>query len=157
MEIERKFLLPQVIEGLQLEGVRIRQGYLSIEPNATEVRVREEAGKCTLTVKSGSGMARSEVEIYITAEQFDGLWPATVDRRIVKCRSTVELDGVQMEIDEYEGSLAGLRVVEIEFASEVHALGYEQPAWFGEEVTNHSGYKNAALSVRGVAPGTAVG
>ena len=73
-------------------GVHIRQGYLA-EEGAIEVRLRITTTKATLTVKAGTGMSRTEVEVAISVDEADALWPHTVGRRIDKTRHRVLLDG----------------------------------------------------------------
>jgi CYTH domain-containing protein len=146
-EIERKFLVRQAPPHAGTPTV-IRQGYLAIGPDA-EVRVRNAGGFATLTVKSGSGLARTETEVPLTAEQFDVLWPATEGRRIEKRRSVVPVGGLSAQLDHYHKDLEGLAVVEVEFASVDAARRFVAPAWFGREVTDDAGYKNASLAERG--------
>lgn len=149
MEIERKFLLASEPESLvSSPSSSLRQGYLVVCPDG-ETRVRSEDDSRTLTVKSGSGRSRAECEIALTAEQFDALWPATESRRVEKRRYRVALGEHTAEIDIYEGALAGLRVVEVEFESEADADSFVPPPWFGREVTDERGYKNAALALHG--------
>ena len=65
MEIERKWMVTGWPEGLAMEEeFAMRQGYISVQPT---VRIREEAltgGKThyVLCFKSGSGLAREEIE-----------------------------------------------------------------------------------------------
>jgi CYTH domain-containing protein len=148
VEIERKFLVCKVPSSAAGTSVSLRQGYLSVGSDA-EVRVRDAGGSATLTVKSGSGMVRSETEIPISQEQFEALWPATEGRRIEKRRSRERLDGLCAEVDVYEGDLQGLEVVEVEFASVEAASAFVAPGWFGREVTGDAAYKNASLAIDG--------
>ena len=73
-------------EALAAPGERIEQGYLTIGSDGAETRVRRRGERCTLTVKSGSGLVRSEHEVELTAEQFEALWPATEGARVEKVR-----------------------------------------------------------------------
>ena len=150
-EIERKFLMPED-PAIQLgAGVHLRQGYLA-EEDGVEVRVRITTSSATLTVKSGSGMSRTEVEVEVALEQAEELWPLTVGRQIDKIRYRVELDdatGHVAEVDVYGGSLAGLRVAEVEFHSNEDAESFVPPSWFGREVTAEPGWSNGALARSG--------
>jgi CYTH domain-containing protein len=148
MEIERKFLVRRVPDAPSAISARLRQGYLA-SGSEGEVRVRDAAGSLTLTVKSGAGLARAETEIDLTPEQFDVLWPATAGRRIEKVRTRQPVGAFTAEVDVYEGDLAGLVVVEVEFPSRDTAADFEAPEWFGTEVTEDAGYKNASLALRG--------
>jgi adenylate cyclase len=55
-----------------------------------------------------------------------------------------------IELDVYEGPLAGLVTAEVEFPSERDGSAFEPPAWFGEEVTDDDRYKNEALAREGI-------
>jgi adenylate cyclase len=143
-EIERKFVVDLVPEEISASArpEHIRQGYLSVEPAEVRVRSRDEA-KHELTVKSPGGLSRAEVNLQLTAEQFEELWPL-VQRSIEKDRSLHEVEGWTAEVDVYGGRLGGLVVAEIEFLSETDAHSFTRPAWFGAEVTVDPRYRNAS-------------
>jgi adenylate cyclase len=144
-EIERKFIVATVPDGLLQRGSTIRQGYLSIEP--VEVRIRSSDGEThELTLKSVGGLRRAEVNVPLTREQFDELWPL-VHGVIEKARHDIELDGRVVEVDVYEGRLDGLVVAEVEFPSEREAASFVPPPWFAREVTEDSRYRNSALAL----------
>lgn len=123
----------------------ITQGYLCISPNEEEVRIRRRDDKCTLTVKSGSGISREEAEVEISIQQFESLLPACGGRVLLKRRYEYPLQALTAEVDVYEGQLAGLQVVEVEFSSVEDANAFVPPNWFGEEKTDDRVFKNAAL------------
>ncbi len=152
IEIERKFILPGAPPPGELgAGVRIRQGYLA-EEDRVEVRVRITPVDATLTVKAGSGISRTEVDVGISVGQAEALWPHTLGRRIEKQRYRVSLDdppGHVAEVDVYAGDLAGLCVVEVEFSSATDAAAFVPPGWFGRELTGELGWNNAALARHG--------
>jgi adenylate cyclase len=124
VEIERKFLVPELPRGLERSPATwIEQGYIAIASDGTEVRVRRRDGRCVLTVKGGSGLSRTEEEIEIDAERFARLWPLTEGRRLEKTRHLIpagaDLNGsFCIELDVYSGPLTGLLVAEVEFGSE---------------------------------------
>ncbi len=90
VEVERKWLVNEVPpKALAAPAEPIEQGYLTIGTDGAETRVRRRDGRCTLTVKSGSGLIRGEHEIELTAQQFDALWPATEGRRVEKQRRSL--------------------------------------------------------------------
>lgn len=148
-EIERKFVLegsPPVPLG---PGTHLRQGYLA-EEGGVSVRVRIAGERAWLTVKTGAGLARVEVELPLARVDADVLWPATAGRRLEKTRHGVDVaDGVRADVDVYEGPLTGLVTAEVEFGSIDCATAFEPPAWFGREVTGDAGWTNAALARRG--------
>ena len=142
-EIERKFVVGTIPEGLLQSGSAVRQGYLDIEP--VEVRIRTRDGRHELTVKSTGGLTRTEVNVGLTAEQFDELWQL-VDGVVEKTRHEVALSGHVVEVDVYGGKLDGLVVAEVEFHSEREAASFTPPSWFVKEVTDDPNYRNAALA-----------
>ena len=153
IEIERKFILSD-IPSIELlgPGTHIRQGYLA-EDEPIEVRVRITDVAAKLTVKAGAGLSRTEVDIAISAEDAEALWPHTVGRRIDKTRHRVTVDGGAIqhvaEVDIYSGTLAGLHVAEVEFTSETDAASFNPPDWFGRELTGDPEWSNAALARQG--------
>jgi adenylate cyclase len=154
LEVERKFLLPEAPGWLgDHPATEVEQGYLVIA-GELEVRLRAADGHRLLTVKRGHGEVREEVEIQLSAEQFDALWPLTEGQRISKRRHVVPIDGLKAEVDVYGARLEGLVVAEIEFSSQEQAEGFQAPDWLGEEVTGDDRYANQSLATAG-APGRA--
>ena len=149
VEIERKWLVEQAPpEALAAPAELIEQGYLTIGADGAETRVRRRGERCTLTVKSGAGLVRSEHEVELTSEQFEALWPATSEARVVKRRHVLRAEGgAQIELDVYEGVLSGLLVAEVEFDDPWGAESFAAPYWFGREVTDDPAYKNQRLAV----------
>ncbi len=151
-EIERRFLvdidtLPQAVR--DVPGTGLRQGYLAVEEGWAAVRIRRRAGVdgAILTVKSGAGLTRHEVEVDISETAAEKLWPETDGRRVEKSRAILPLeDGNTAELDRFMGSLAGHAIVEVEFMSEDEARAFTPPAWFGREVTEDGRYNNSSLA-----------
>jgi adenylate cyclase len=152
VEIERKFVLAAAPRRLTShEHARIEQGYVAVDDNGTEVRVRRRGDERTMTIKSGSGLVRTEEEWPLEAARFDALWPLTDGRRVVKTRYMVPLDdGLTAEVDVYEGALDGLMTAEVEFGSEADSEAFDAPEWLGREVTGDKRYANRALAVSGL-------
>jgi adenylate cyclase len=150
-EIERKFVVkdsPPDLERFPTSG--IRQGYLAVDADGTEVRVRSRDGTAVLTVKQGAGRSRAEEEFEIDTERFDRLWPLTEGRRVEKRRYGLPVaDGLTIEVDVYAGALAGLVIAEVEFPDERAADAFEPPGWFGREVTDDARFKNQNLAREG--------
>lgn len=146
-EIERRFLVATIPEPLP-RPTRIVQGYLMIGPPS--VRVRSADGTCTLTIKTGTGVARTEIERPLDAVEFDALFPATDGCRVDKRRHRIDLDdGHTAELDLFDGPLSGCRLVEVEFPDVDEATAFLIPSWFGAEVTDDHRYTNAALASHG--------
>jgi adenylate cyclase len=152
-EIERKLLvdvdmLPEDLGAWRAQ--RLEQGYLAIT-GEVEIRIRRAGGRdARLTVKSSPGLSRAEEELPLDAEAFERLWPLTAGRRVVKVRHSREVaPGVVLELDVYEGALAGLATLEAEFASEDAARAWTPPPWAGRDVTGEKAYANQTLAVDG--------
>lgn len=156
-EVERKFLVaglpPGVRDAMERGGTRFRQAYLASEGDV-EVRLRLADDTAVLTVKAGSGLVRTEVELTIDAEAAEALWPHAEHRRLEKTRYRVPVGGHVAELDVFHGGLDGTLVVEVEFTSEAEARTFAPPDWFGAEVTGNAAWSNAALARAGVAPTT---
>jgi adenylate cyclase len=154
VEIERKFIVDDVpAELADHPSSEIRQGYLAIDGDGTEVRVRSRDGGAVLTVKQGAGRSRSEEELELGEDQFEQLWPLTEGRRIEKRRYDVPAsEGLTIEVDVYAGELEGLVIAEVEFPDDRAADAFEPPAWFGREVTEDPGFKNQNLAREGRPP-----
>lgn len=156
IERERKFLVAAVPDLEQLDPpTRLRQGYLSAS-DGSSTRVRQAGpGTCTLTVKAGTGASRVELELPITAAQFDAAWPHTAGRRIDKRRYRIAWGDRTIELDVFDDALAGFVLAEVEFPDEASMAAFEPPGWFGDEVTGDRRYQNAVLAGEG-APGRAM-
>src|SRR6185437_12757190 len=100
------------------------------------------------TVKRGRGLDRGEVEVAISAEAFDALWPLTEGRRIEKTRYELPHGDATIEVDEFGGQLEGLLVAEVEFDSREASELFEGPDWLGREVTDDPAYSNRTLAER---------
>jgi adenylate cyclase len=152
VEVERKFLVWEVPADLNAHPASpISQGYLAIEPDGSEVRLRRRAEHTSLTVKRGHGRVRREEEIDVTPSQFEALWPLTEGRRLEKTRYEISAgDGLTIELDVYGGALAGLVTAEVEFERRADADGYLAPPWLGPEVTDDDAYKNQRLATDGL-------
>jgi len=149
IEIERKFLVERVPEGLDA-GEPIHQGYLAIADDGVEVRVRRRGEATVLTVKSGPAMVRTEEEFAIDERRFEALWELTNGRRLSKTRHLIPLDdGLTAELDVYAGAHEGLLTAEIEFPSLEASEAFTPPAWLGREVTGDKRFAAQALALHG--------
>ncbi|MEM7009110.1 MAG: CYTH domain-containing protein [Thermodesulfobacteriota bacterium] len=150
-EIERKFLVNELPTNLQnYPKHEINQGYIRIEDDGTEERVRKKGSKHMHTIKSGKGLIRQESERVISKEEFEKLWPSTLGKRITKTRYEINFGDVIIELDIYSGDLNALIVAEIEFERENKSLEFKPPSWFGNEITYDERYKNKNLAIYGI-------
>ncbi len=147
VEIERKYLVKSLPENIESYPCKeIKQGYLAVTEDGTEVRVRKKGDKYYQTVKIGEGKVRLEHEIELSEEQFEKMWGATEGRRVEKLRYKIDYDNYVIELDVYKGELDGLLTAEVEFNSEEDSNNFTPPDWFKEEVTEDERYKNKNLA-----------
>ena len=148
MEIERKYtiqalsLLPFVLEKCPYH--EMEQGYLSTSP---VVRIRRSDNDFILTYKSSGMMVREEYNLPLTQSSYEHLKTKIDGRLISKRRYLIPLeDGLTAELDVFQGDLAPLIIVEVEFPTKEMADVFTPPSWFGEDVTFSPLYHNSTLS-----------
>jgi adenylate cyclase len=149
VEVERKWLVHIPPDLPADQGKHVIQGYIAVSDEGTEVRLRQIGGQFFQTVKSEGGLIRDEIEVELSKQQFETLWPVTAGRRLEKTRYPMPWGGRQVEVDVYHGSLAGLVVAEVEFTSARDSTQFNAPPWFGGEVTEDEAYKNVNLALHG--------
>lgn len=145
MEIERKFLVKELPADLDsYKQQRISQGYLNTNP---VVRIRRSNDEYYLTYKGKGMMVREEYNLPLNEEAFLHMLPKIDGILIDKIRYLIPLDGkLTAELDLFLGTLAPLRIVEVEFDTEEEANAFVPPDWFGDDVTNLKQYHNSTLS-----------
>jgi len=143
-EIERKFLVNDMIWRSSAEGLRYRQGFLSTVPERT-VRVRVAGPKAWITVKGKTvGARREEFEYEVPLGDAERMLDTLcIHPLIEKVRYRLILGLHTWEIDVFEGENAGLIIAEIELGSEDEV--FEAPDWLGSEVTGDPRYFNSSL------------
>ncbi|OAB46004.1 CYTH domain-containing protein [Paenibacillus glacialis] len=152
LEIERKFLLPEISESLVHEGKlqfrsehRIEQTYLALDTDQ-EMRVRRiidlESNEMsfTHTFKKGNGLSREEIEYSISEEIYDQIVQAFDAIPLTKNRITAVWEDRVIEIDYYDQ--VELIVVEVEFNSVEEANAFVAPEWFGKDISSEKQYSN---------------
>ena len=144
MEIERKFLVKEVPEGLNSYPYRhLEQGYLCTGP---VVRIRKDNDKYELTYKSKGMMVREEYNLPLTKDAYEHLKTKVDGRIITKKRYMIPYKHYTIELDIFEGDLAPLILAEVEFPTEEEAKSFNPPEWFAEDVTFSALYHNSFLS-----------
>ena len=149
MEIERKYLVNTLPSNLnQYESKKIAQGYLCTAP---VVRIRRSNDKYYMTYKGEGLMVREEYNLPLTKEAYEHMLSKIDGILIEKTRYLIPLhDSLVAELDVFEGNLAPLVLVEVEFASVEAANSFCPPDWFGEDVTESGKYHNSYLSAHGL-------
>lgn len=149
-ERERKYFVDLNAMPFDLNEVpskEIEQCYLLWNDAGEEARIRKIGNDFKLTYKRGEGLERREMEIDITANQYNSLKPLTAGRRLRKTRYYVNHNNLIIEIDVYKGKAEGLIVAEVEFPSAEDYNSFVPPAWFGEEMTHVESLRNRNLAV----------
>jgi CYTH domain-containing protein len=145
MEIERKFLVTGDSWNDGSPGVRIAQGYLSLDPERC-VRVRLAGNEAWLTIKGRTeGITRAEFEYPIPPRDAHELLEMCLPSVIDKTRHRIPFGGHMWEVDVFHGANEGLVIAEVELADECVII--EPPPWTGAEVSSDSRYYNASLAV----------
>eukprot|EP00036_Acanthoecidae_sp_10tr_P007029 CAMPEP_0182946262 /NCGR_PEP_ID=MMETSP0105_2-20130417/56781_1 /TAXON_ID=81532 ORGANISM="Acanthoeca-like sp., Strain 10tr" /NCGR_SAMPLE_ID=MMETSP0105_2 /ASSEMBLY_ACC=CAM_ASM_000205 /LENGTH=86 /DNA_ID=CAMNT_0025086369 /DNA_START=201 /DNA_END=458 /DNA_ORIENTATION=- len=80
-----------------------------------------------MAVKQGVGLKRRDTRIALDSEQFADLWPLTQNMRVEKQRYRIDFFGAQLVVDIFTGNLAPLKVVEVEFDSEMSSRQFLPP------------------------------
>jgi len=141
-EIERRFIA-RVSDAAALAAGpsrRLEQGYLAAGEPA--VRVRLDGGVWLLTVKSGHGLVRREVEAPLPADVGAELLDMA-PLRLSKVRHRLG----RWEVDVFEGALAGLVLAEVELRAADEPTPAPPPAvLLLREVTEDARFVNQALA-----------
>lgn len=150
-ELERRFLLRYSPEGyILMPSHIITQGYVLVSDYGN-LRLRIKDGKKFQTVKMGNHGDSKEVELPVSDEHFDSLWPLTRDKRLRKIRFEVPCGRHTAELDAFiSKGLYGHMQVEVEFKSRAAHDVFVKPDWFGREVTKDERYSNAHLAKHGL-------
>ena len=147
MEIERKYLIPEIPDNLHITKTReLEQGYLCTAP---VVRIRKDNDIYELTYKSRGLMVRQEYNLPLTKEAYAHLLTKADGNILTKKRYLLPVPGredLTVEFDVFEGKFSGLMLAEIEFSSEEDARAFPPLSWFDRDVTWSGEYQNSRLS-----------
>lgn len=143
-EIERKFLIKEKIWKPAGNGIKIIQGYLSLEPGRI-VRVRIADEKAFLTIKGKvTGIVRTEMEYEIPKTDAEVLMKMCLNAVVEKTRYKENIGNLVWEIDVFEGENKGLIMAEVELQDENQTINL--PAWIDIEVSYDKRYFNSWLT-----------
>jgi CYTH domain-containing protein len=141
IEIERKFLIADESWKHSVVGsVYIRDGLIA-NYNDRKVRVRIYDKSATITLKGHhAGITRAEFEYPIPLSDAEEIIRTMCDDHVLeKRRYFVPYEGINWEIDAYEGILNGIVLAEIELKTMDQTLTI--PQWIGREVTGDPKYR----------------
>ena len=149
IEIEKTFLVKTLPQNLSsYKSFKIKQGYIS--STAPVLRIRQKGDKFELTkklpIKPNDWSSSEEINIPLTKEEFDKLWPLT-QKSLQKTRYLIPLsNNLMAELDVFEQKLNGLAWVEVEFSSEEEMNNFQKPDWFGKDITQEDFAANSFLA-----------
>ena len=143
MEIERKFKIKELPDLSQCSFLVMEQGYLNTEP---VVRVRKENDNYYLTYKGKGMLVREEYNLPLTKDAYEHLVEKADGIVIRKTRYIIPYKKYTIELDVFDKPYEKLVIAEVEFESEEEAEKFQQPLWFGEDVTFDRRYHNSNLS-----------
>ena len=150
MEIERKYLVASLPEGLEsFPHTEIEQCYLCTSPT---LRIRRMGDDYILTVKEhcttgSTAIHNREEEFVLSREKYQALRAKCEGIPVSKTRYRVPLDGgFTAELDIFHGVHEGLQLVEVEFPDTASADSFVPPTWFGNDVSLDPRYRNSYLS-----------
>ena len=138
LELERTFLvkdLPKEIEGA--DYVEIVDTYIPDGPEHSHLRLRKKGNKYSITKKDlvdDDASEMMEYTIELTAEEYEALCSCS-KKRVVKKRYFAKIDGHDAEVDVFGEDLAGLVLVDFEFASVDEKNAFVMPEGMLADVT----------------------
>jgi len=143
-EIERKFLVDTTIWQPTGKGIKIKQGYLSVDYERI-VRIRIAGDRAFLTIKGkATNITRTEFEYEIPVLEAEELIKLCAHNPVSKTRYVEYKKNMVWEIDVFEDDNKGLVLAEVELDKEDQKI--EIPNWAGEEVSLDFRYFNSWLS-----------
>lgn len=127
--------------------MQLRSGYMN---GCMRIRAVNEK-RFFLAVKSGDGLTRRALEVELPRDVFDLLWSQTEGSRVEKTRYSVPFITRVLEVERYDGALAGLWMLRCEFKSEHDARRFTLPSWAASavEVTDDPAWQSATLATSG--------
>lgn len=149
VEIERKYLLKKLPpEVRQAPVAELEQGYL---PGTVLIerlrRVKSDDGVRYLrTVKTGTGLVRTEIEEACSYATFKTMWPLTKGKRIRKRRYRLADAGHVWEIDEFLDRRLVLAEIELASAHEQVAIPDWLERYVVREVTGEAAFLNHTMA-----------
>lgn len=116
------------------------------------LRLRNKAGKLEITRKSpiteGDSSAQYEMTIPLSQQEYDAL-SNTSDRRVVKDRYEVCIDGYPAEVDVFQEKLKGLVLIDFEFDNEEKRNSFKAPLVCLADVTQEEFIAGGLLAGKG--------
>lgn len=130
LEREKTYLAKTLPSGLdEARHILIRDIYIPDAANHARLRLRQRGDVYEATKKipvDSDPSHQTEHTIPLARDEFEAL-AACSTKTLQKQRFYIEIEGHGAEVDVYEGALAGLVVIDFEFADEVSFQNFSQP------------------------------
>lgn len=154
VERERRWLCEEAPSSLVRQTLTITDLYVT----GARLRLREMRpidggpGMLKLTRKGDvDAYTRLITSIYLPEDEFAILSATLTGARLSKVRHRLHAPvGISMSVDEFEGKLAGLRLLEVEFETAADLVAFAAPDFAGAEMTSDARYTGAALATNGL-------
>lgn len=156
MEIEKKYLVDPTrikeLKKLAYTSFKIDQYYLSDKNDSWTIRLRNQDGDLSITLKNKGLLSREEIEFPLTKIEFSD-YVKLAQTKIRKTRYIYENSEPDKankyphycyEIDIYKNY--DFITCEVEFNTEEEALSFIPPDWCIKDVTEDPFYKNVNLA-----------
>ena len=153
LELEYTFLaseLPQEIEGISPK--RLVDIYIPDSATAhSHLRLRQKGTTYELTkkvpVNEGDASAQIETTIQLDASEFEAISKVS-QKRVVKDRYVVDINGFPAEVDVFRDNLEGLVLIDFEFTSEEERAKFIKPEVCLADVTQEDFIAGGLLAGR---------
>lgn len=139
IEIETTYLALALPEGLaKAKHRKLVDVYFPAQAVHPQMRIRQQGEDFVLTkktqVKADDASMQTEENIVLTQGEFEAL-RAGQGKLVAKTRYYVPVGDRIAEVDVFEGALAGLVLVDVEFTSEETRDAFVKPSFCGADVT----------------------
>ena len=123
--------------------------YVPVSPKHVALRIRKSGQKFEMTKKhpviEGDASHQLETTIPLTEEEFNYFEGCVSGMRISKRRYIYEENNYTYEVDVFQGDLAGLILVDIEFTGIEEKSKFVVPDWTLAEVTKDESFAGGML------------
>jgi len=120
---------------------RIVDYYVTNGTGHSDLRIRKNGDSYELTrktpLKDGDASKQTETTIVLNQTEFESLSHAK-SRKITKKRYLFQYEGQTAEFDVFDGGLAGLVVIDFEFANEAEMGSFEMPNFCLADITQET-------------------
>jgi CYTH domain-containing protein len=139
--------------GLERESSRVAEGYFPAQAQQSlSVRLQESIGQLILIPSDHERSGEQAAEIS----------PAQAEALLAVTAGQVGYEQTVIPVGSHEAQLmrfvtpGALDLITVEFASPEQAQRFEQPEWFGPEVTQDPAYHSRAIALEGIPDGSEV-